>query len=48
MDKSNYLELMISADGGMREEVAHRVVDGRSVWLLAFIVRRSKNWILGR
>ena len=32
MDKSNYLELMISADGGMREEVAHRVVDGRKVW----------------
>ena len=32
MDNFNYLEVMISTDGGMREEVAHRVLQGRKVW----------------
>ena len=32
LDKFNYLGVMISTDGGMREEVARRVLDGRKVW----------------
>ena len=31
MDKLNYLEVMISTDGGMGEELAHRVLEGRKV-----------------
>ena len=31
MDKFNYLGVMISTDGGMGEEVAHRVLEGRKV-----------------
>ena len=31
-DKFNYLGVMISTDGGRREEVAHRVLEGRKVW----------------
>ena len=27
-----YLGVMISTDGGMEEEVAHRVLEGRKVW----------------
>ena len=30
--KFNYLGVMISTDGGMGEEVAHRVREGREVW----------------
>ena len=29
VDKFNYLGVMISTDGGMGEEVAHRVLEGR-------------------
>ena len=32
MDKFNYLGVMISTDGGVGEEVAHRVFEGRKVW----------------
>ena len=32
MDKFNYLGLMISTDGGMEEEVGHRVLEGRKIW----------------
>ena len=32
LDNFNYLEVMISTDGGMGEEVAHRVLEGRKVW----------------
>ena len=32
VDKFNYLGVMISTDGGMGEEVAHRVLEGRKVW----------------
>ena len=31
-DKFNYLGVIISTDGGMEEEVAHRVLEGRKVW----------------
>ena len=31
MDKFNYLGVMITIDGGMGEEVAHRVLEGRKV-----------------
>ena len=31
MDKFNYLGVMIGSDGGMKEEVAHRVLVGRNV-----------------
>ena len=31
-DKFNYLGEIISTDGGMEEEVAHRVLEGRKVW----------------
>ena len=31
VDKFNYLRVMISTDGGMGEEVAHRVLEGRKV-----------------
>ena len=30
--KFKYLEVMISTDGGMGEEVAHMVIEGRKVW----------------
>ena len=32
MDKFKYLGVMISTDGGMGEEVAHRILEGRKVW----------------
>ena len=32
VDKFNYLGEMISTDGGMGEDVAHRVLEGRKVW----------------
>ena len=32
MDKLNDLGVMISKDGCMGEEVAHRVLEGRKVW----------------
>ena len=32
VDKFNYLEVMISKGVGMREEVSHRVLEGRKVW----------------
>ena len=32
MDKFNYFRVMISIDGGMGEEVAHRLLEGRKVW----------------
>ena len=32
VDKFNYLEVMINTDGGMGEEVADRVLEGRKVW----------------
>ena len=32
VDKFKYLRVMISTDGGMGEEVAHRVLEGRKVW----------------
>ena len=32
VDKFNYLGVMISEDGGMGEEVAHRVLEGRKFW----------------
>ena len=31
VDKFDYLRVMISTDGGMGEEVAHRVLEGRKV-----------------
>ena len=31
VDKLNYLGIMISVGGGKREEVAHRVLEGRMV-----------------
>ena len=31
VDKFNYLGVMISTDGGMGEEVAHRVLEGKEV-----------------
>ena len=31
VDKFNYLGIMINVDGGMGEEVAHRVLEGRKV-----------------
>ena len=31
MDKFKYLGVMISTDGGMGEEGAHRVLEGRNV-----------------
>ena len=31
VDKFKYLEVMISTDGAMGEEVAHRVLQGRKV-----------------
>ena len=32
VDKFNSLGVMISTDGGMKEEVSHRVLDGRKLW----------------
>ena len=32
VNKFNYLEVMIITDGGMGEEVAHRVPEGRKIW----------------
>ena len=32
VDKFNYLGIMISTDGGMGEEVAHRVLEGKNAW----------------
>ena len=32
VDKFKYLGVMISTDGGMGEELAHRVLEGRKVW----------------
>ena len=32
MDKFNYLEVMISTNGGMGKKVAHRALEGRNVW----------------
>ena len=32
LDRFNYLEVIISTDAGRREEVAHRVLEGRKVW----------------
>ena len=32
MDKFNYLGVMISTDGGVGQEVAHRVFEGRKLW----------------
>ena len=32
MDKFNYLGVILSSDGGMGEEVAHRVLEGRKEW----------------
>ena len=32
MDKFNYMGITIRTDGGMEEEVAHRVLEGRKVW----------------
>ena len=32
VDKFNYLGVMISTDGGMGEEAAQRVLEGRKVW----------------
>ena len=32
MDKFNSVGVMISTDGGMGEEVAHRVLERRKVW----------------
>ena len=32
VDKFNYMGVMISADGGMGEEVVHRVLERRKVW----------------
>ena len=32
VDKFNYLEVMISTDGGMGDKVPHRVPEGRKVW----------------
>ena len=31
VDKFNYLEIIMNTDGGMGEEVAHRVLEGRKV-----------------
>ena len=31
-DKFNYLVVMINTDGGMGEEVVHKVLEGRKVW----------------
>ena len=32
VDKFNFLGVMISTDGGMGDEVVHRVLEGRKVW----------------
>ena len=32
VDKFHYLGVMITMDGGMREEVDYRVLEGRKVW----------------
>ena len=32
VDKFNYLGVMISTDGGMGDEMAHRVLEARKVW----------------
>ena len=32
VEKFNYLGVVINTDGGMGEEVAHRVLEGRMVW----------------
>ena len=43
VDKFNYLGVMISTDSGMREEVDHRVLDGRKV--LGTVTKWWKNMI---
>ena len=37
---------MISTDGGMREEVAHRVLEGRKVW--GMMTRLRKENVISR
>ena len=32
VDMSNYLRVLIGTDGGMEEEVGHRILEGRKVW----------------
>ena len=32
VDKFNYLGVMINTDGGMEEEVAHKVLEGKKAW----------------
>ena len=50
MDEFNYLGVMISTDGGMREETAHRVLEGRKIcgtmaklWKENMIYREEKR-----
>ena len=48
VNKFNYLGVMISTDGGMGEEVAHRVLEGRKVWgMMAQLWKeRSKTGVI--
>ena len=32
LDKFNYLEVMITTDGGIGGEVVHRMLEGRNIW----------------
>ena len=41
VDKFKYLGVMISTDGGMGEEVAHRVLEGRKVWGMMAKLRKG-------
>ena len=43
MNKFNYLGVMISTDGVMGEEDAHRVLKGRKVWRTMEKLREESN-----
>ena len=47
VDKLNYLGVMIGTDGGVGEEVAHRVVEGRKVWgTMAKLWKENVIWLI--
>ena len=48
MDEFKYLRVMIIADGGRREEVAHRALEGRNnkVVEIKYDIRRNKKGVV--
>ena len=46
MDKFNYLVVIISTDGGMGEDVAHMLLEGRKV--LGTMAKRRKENLMSR